>query len=97
MSYTVKTTITKPAESKWFGEVHPALAKKFERVDRARAVGVQSRNVEQIDDNTVVVTVVWDDESSYRSFLTKRGASVADAVRGEHNRNNNITAQVEVV
>ena len=97
MSYTVEATFTKPADAKWFSQTHPQLAKKFGRVDKARAIGLQSRTVNKVDDNTLVITSVWATEADYRNYVTKKGTSVADAMRAAYAQSNNITASIKPV
>lgn len=97
MSYTVETTFTKPADAKWFAQMHPRLAKKFGRVDKARAIGLESRTVNKIDDNTLVVTSIWASEADYQAFLGRRGVAGADAIRSTYAQNNGITIASRVV
>lgn len=95
MSYTVKTTVTKPAGTKWFADSHPGLARRYRRVDRVRAIGLESNSIEQVDENTVVLTSVWASEDAYRIFLSKKGNSIADSIRNEYNEKNGINLTVE--
>ena len=97
MSYTVETTYIKPEGAKWFGEVHPGLAKRYNRTDRARAVGLVNRTVSKPNANTVVIISTWNSEADYQSFLAKRGSSVADAMRRQHAQNSGITLSTRVV
>lgn len=97
MSYTVEATYTKPADKQWFAQVHPGLAQRYRKVDRARAVGMINRTVNQVNENTVVVTSTWNSEADYQAFLAKRGASVADAVRSDYGRTNGITVTTRIV
>ncbi len=97
MSYTVETIFTKPADKQWFGQIHPRLARKFARIDKSRAIGLVSRTVEKIDDNSFKVTAVWSSEADYQNFLTKKGASVADAIRQQYAQNNGIAFTTSVV
>jgi len=97
MSYTVETTFTKPADKKWFAQTYPGLARRFARIDRARATGLESRNVNKIDDNSFVVTSVWASEEAYQTFLTRRTASNHDALRNAHSQANGITFETRVI
>lgn len=97
MSYTVETTFTKPADKKWFAQMHPGLARRFARADRAKAVGLENRSVNKIDDNTFVVTSVWASEEDYQAFLTKRTASAPDSLRNTYGQANGITVTARAV
>ena len=97
MSYTVETTFTKPAGTKWFAETHLPLASRFNKVDRVRATGVENRTVNRIDENTVVITTTWASEADYQTFLSKKGASIADSIRKQYADDNGITATTRVV
>lgn len=97
MSYTVEATYTKPANKKWFAEVHPGLARRFNRVDRARATGLINRQVARPNDNTIVVTSTWNSEADYQAFVARKGASIADSLRGDYGRDNGITVTTRVV
>ena len=97
MSYTVEATYTKPANKKWFAEVHPGLAQRFNKVDRARAVGLIDRQVNKVNDYTILVISTWNSEADYQAFIARKGASVADALRGDYSRNNGITVTTRIV
>lgn len=97
MSYTVETTFSKPAGTKWFAETHPRLAMRFARADRFRAEGLKTRTVDRVDENTVIVTSTWSSEDDYQNFMSKKGPSVADGIRKQYAEDNGITVTTRVI
>jgi hypothetical protein len=98
MSYIVEVTTIKPAEVKFFGESNPGIESKSGV--RAKSVqGFIAKRVIKPDENTVIKTLEFDSEASFREYdsMVKESTSSGFLQKKEYNLLNNIITTIKVL
>jgi len=92
MSYTVTTTIVKPAGIQWYSDANPsglASIQQWELTQLGNTL-LYKAGVSP-DANTYVTTEVYASEAAYQQYLSLLGALPDAQARSQYNQNNNIT------
>ena len=71
MPYTVHVIAVKPENSQWFIDIDPDIVQKI-RDWMNLMPGLIDHHVTEVDDDTIITSFTWDNESSYLSYLEAR-------------------------
>lgn len=98
MSYTVEITTTKPAGVEFFGPANPGVDGRS-RILADQASGFVSKDVVKLDANTIVKTLVFTTEESFREYDSRVKASTAPGYlqKKQYNSANNIVSTRRVI
>jgi len=92
-SYIVTKKITKPAGVEWFIDYDPVTWVKIDEWNQI-IDGLTNSYVETINENEVVFTLVWSDQSKYEAYLVDRLQIPEWVARDTYNTENNIVTVV---
>lgn len=93
MSYTSTTTAVKPAGVLWFNRHDPVNSMSLINWEKAQP-GYVSFNIVVQDENTIVSTLVFEDQASFDAMAAARATRADWIVRQEYGLVNGITKTI---
>jgi len=95
MSYTVNIRTTKPAGSQWFISVDPATVQKI-RDWQNGAPGLVDFFITEVDENTIMSSMIWEQESDYEAYLLASEQNEWWNIRNSYNESIGVITAVEL-
>lgn len=95
MPYTVIATSTKPDTSKWFAQVNSSAAKTYNNWLQ-QLPEIKTFNVNKINENTIVKTYVFENESDWLRMSSQHDNHPVTALRKAHNSAFNIVTTLQI-
>jgi hypothetical protein len=96
MSYTVRKTITKPANVEWFNSAYPEVVSSINSWVETNT-GFISSYKELISSTSLVKIYVFDTEANYNAYRNAASSNSQVIQRKTYNASNGITSRETVV
>jgi hypothetical protein len=95
MSYTVNIRATKPSDSPWFIAVDPVTVQKI-RDWQNTVPGLVDFFITEVDENTIISSMIWEQESDYESYLVACQQNEWWNIRNSYNETIGVITTVEL-